>query len=295
MYKVTGRWPHQDSVKVEWNLGKRCNYDCAYCPAEIHDNVSPHTDIEILKATVDRLVAIGKPIRLSFTGGEPTVHPRFAELLEYCRTAGISWISVTTNGTRRADWYLAQPVDQWVYSIHFEQEYWRVIDTVIQVHGSWTGGIVVNVMAQHDNMTAVKSTSTEFKSAGIPHGIRRVRWTDGDHDIFDDSRYLPDDLEWIKNQESTVKPNCIIDGVQMYHANDIIKLHLNKYRGWQCAAGIESLMINWDGEVYRATCRVGGSQGNIYSSTFILPSQTVVCDRNWCTCAADIPLSKQLS
>ena len=51
MFKVTSRWPHQNSVKVEWNLGKRCNYDCSYCPSSIHDNTSAHTDIEVLKAT----------------------------------------------------------------------------------------------------------------------------------------------------------------------------------------------------------------------------------------------------
>ena len=50
MFSVENRWPHyRDSVKVEWNLGKRCNYDCSYCPAEIHDNFSKHTDIKILK------------------------------------------------------------------------------------------------------------------------------------------------------------------------------------------------------------------------------------------------------
>jgi hypothetical protein len=51
-------------------------------------------------------------------------------------------------------------------------------------------------------------------------------------------------------------------------------------------------MINWDGEVHRATCRVGGSLGNIYNGTFEHPSQAVICTRKWCTCAADIPLTK---
>ena len=50
MFKVEHLYPHiQQSVKVEWNLGKRCNYDCSYCPPVIHDNTSPHTDIQILK------------------------------------------------------------------------------------------------------------------------------------------------------------------------------------------------------------------------------------------------------
>ena len=50
MFRVEHLYKHvQESVKVEWNLGKRCNYDCSYCPAEIHDNFSKHTDIKILK------------------------------------------------------------------------------------------------------------------------------------------------------------------------------------------------------------------------------------------------------
>ena len=53
-------------------------------------------------------------------------------------------------------------------------------------------------------------------------------------------------------------------------------------------------MINWDGEVHRATCRVGGSLGNIYEGTFVAPTEPVVCTRDWCTCAADIPLTKFL-
>jgi MoaA/NifB/PqqE/SkfB family radical SAM enzyme len=83
MYKVKSRWNHQDSIKIEWNIGKRCNYDCSYCPSVIHDNSSPHTDINILKATVDTLCDLEKPIRLSLTGGEPCVHPRIEELIAY--------------------------------------------------------------------------------------------------------------------------------------------------------------------------------------------------------------------
>ena len=87
MYKVANRWDHASAIKVEWNLGKRCNYDCSYCPSEIHDNTSPHTNIEILKETVDKLASLGKSIRLSFTGGEPTVNPAFIPFANYIKQA----------------------------------------------------------------------------------------------------------------------------------------------------------------------------------------------------------------
>lgn len=292
MYKITSKWPHQSSVKVEWNLGKRCNYDCSYCPSSIHDNSSSHTDIEALRATVDKLITLGKPVRLSFTGGEPCVHPKFDQLVKYCKHVGISWISVTTNGTLPFEFYSALEVDQIVFSIHLEFDWKRVFNTVESVVNLTNKKIVAQIMAHHDHMDAVLQLRARCLLAHIPNTIRRIRWTEGDHDLFDDLRYHPDDLTWIKEQESTVQGNCIIDGTQVIHANDVIKLHLNKYKGWTCNAGLESLMINWDGDVHRATCRVGGSLGNIYKGTFLQPVDHVICDRNFCTCAADIPLSK---
>ena len=71
MFRVEHLYKHvQESVKVEWNLGKRCNYDCSYCPAEIHDNFSKHTDIKILKNAVDDLIGsmpdLRTKVRISF-------------------------------------------------------------------------------------------------------------------------------------------------------------------------------------------------------------------------------------
>lgn len=292
MFKVTSRWPHQNSIKVEWNLGKRCNYDCSYCPSSIHDNSSDHTDIEILKSTIDKLTSLNKPIRLSFTGGEPCVHPKFDELIRYAKHKGISWISVTTNGTRPYEFYASLPVDQYVFSIHFEYDWMRVVNTLRTVVEKTKINVIGQIMAHHDMMAFVKSVRHVLNSDQIPNTVRRIRWTEGDHDLFDDMRYHPDNLSWIKEQESTVKGNCVIDNEQVMHANDVIKLHLNKYKGWTCNAGIESLMINWDGDVHRATCRVGGSLGNIYNNTFVTPSAPIVCDRNFCTCASDIPITK---
>ena len=292
MFKVTSRWPHQGSVKVEWNIGKRCNYDCSYCPSSIHDNTSPHTDIEILKATVDKLSKMGKPIRLSFTGGEPCVHPDFDELVRYCKHVGISWISVTTNGTRPYEFYASLPVDQYVFSLHLEYDWLRVYDTMSKVADMTKIKLIAQIMCHHEHMDAAYTLFARCLQAHIPCTLRRIRWTEGDHNLFDDMRYHPDDLKWIKKQESTVQGNCVIDDQQIIHANDVIKLHLNKYKDWTCNAGLESLMINWDGEVHRATCRVGGSLGNIYEGTFIVPTESIKCTRDYCTCSADIPLTK---
>lgn len=294
MYKITSIWPHQDTIKIEWNLGKRCNLDCGYCPDFIHDNYSSHTNINILKSTVDKLILFQKPIRLSLTGGEPTVHPQIEELAKYIKEKGISWLSITTNATRRSDWYLRQEeyFDQYVFSLHFEKDWERLLDTILIVSEHSIRKNLVHVMAHHKYIEEVKLAVHTLQMFNIPYVVRRVRWTEGNHDLFDDMRYHPDDLNWIKENTATAKSNCIIDDQLPMHANDIIKLHMNQFKNWSCNAGIESLMINWDGEVYRATCRVGDNLGNIYTSKFIIPEDPVICTRNWCTCEADIPLTK---
>ncbi len=302
MFKVESRWGHQEFIKVEWNLGKRCNYDCSYCPAAIHDNFSPHTDLEILKKTVDKLCTLGKPIRLSLTGGEPCVHPHIEQLIRYIKEKNI-WLSITTNGTRKPLWYQMQQVDQYVFSLHFEYDWPTILYTIKTVSENSNGiHTLVNVMCHQDKMKDVRTAYHILRANDIRFNLRRVRWTEGDHDLFDDMRYDQNDLDWILKQNSTVEPNTVLwyhrdkdgDVAEWHHANDVIKKHLNQYKGWTCNAGLESLMINWDGDVHRSTCRVGGSLGNIYEGTFGVPTEPVICDRNYCTCAADIPLTKTL-
>lgn len=294
MDKITSRWGHQNSLSVMWNLGKRCNYDCTYCPASIHDNHSPHTDIEILKRTIDKICETTRPVRFTFTGGEPTVHPKFEQLLQYLRARDVSWVSLTTNGTRTATWYVDNE-KYWnhiLFSLHYESDYQRVVDTILEYKKQGEKNFFVNVMAHHNYMEAVKTTIELFDAHNVKYAVRRIRWGEEDHDVFDDNKYEDADLDWLLSKDATADPNCIIDDKEIMHANDVIKQHKNQFKGWQCSIGLESLMINWDGEVHRATCRVGGSMGNIYQGTFVHPMKEIICNRNYCTCAADIFITK---
>lgn len=295
MFKVTSKWPHQNSIHVEWNLGKRCNLDCAYCPAEIHDTHSPHTNIKVLMDTIDALNELDKPVRLSLTGGEPCVHPDIEDLIEHAYQR-LDWVNVTTNGLRPGEWYARQLVSHYVFSLHFDNEHWeRALSNIVlfaQINEDQDHiPFQVNVMAHHEHMENVKLAIARLHGHNVPYVIRRIRWTEK-HDWFDDMRYKEKDLEWILKNTATALPNCVVDDEIQIHANDIIKEHKNQFEGWTCSAGVESLMINWDGEVHRATCRVGGSLGNIYDGSFEPPESWITCTRKWCTCAADIPLTK---
>jgi len=81
--------------QVTWDLGRRCNYDCSYCPTHRHDNFSPHATLYELKKNADftlRYIDIYMRYRsykhasINFTGGEPTVNPNFIEFIEYLKS-----------------------------------------------------------------------------------------------------------------------------------------------------------------------------------------------------------------
>jgi sulfatase maturation enzyme AslB (radical SAM superfamily) len=104
-----------DPFMITWDIGRRCNFDCSYCPAHRHDNFSSHASLQDLKCTAEFLFQyietvaqyrLSKDFHVSFTGGEPTVNPKFIELVSYLRSRYADDfqnkfnlnLSLTTNG-----------------------------------------------------------------------------------------------------------------------------------------------------------------------------------------------------
>jgi sulfatase maturation enzyme AslB (radical SAM superfamily) len=80
--------------QVTWDTGRRCNYDCSYCPAHRHDNFSPHATLDDLIKNSDFVLEYVnlymtyrdyKRASISFTGGEPTVNPNFIPFAKYIK------------------------------------------------------------------------------------------------------------------------------------------------------------------------------------------------------------------
>jgi len=88
--------------QILWDLGRKCNYDCSYCWTSVHNRTDDHKDYELLIQTIDTLVekwAYYEPIRWNFGGGEPTLHPKFLDVLKHLKDKN-QWTMVTSNGTR---------------------------------------------------------------------------------------------------------------------------------------------------------------------------------------------------
>jgi MoaA/NifB/PqqE/SkfB family radical SAM enzyme len=73
---------------------RRCNLSCTYCNQ--YDQVSNPVPTAELKRRIDELARLGT-LGITFTGGEPLMHPEIAELVRYARTRS-RVVTVNTNG-----------------------------------------------------------------------------------------------------------------------------------------------------------------------------------------------------
>lgn len=81
-------------VKLIFELTNRCNFSCVHC---IRAEDGPHHDLPM--AIVNKVlteVQAYQPVQLvAFTGGEPTLHPQFAEIVELVTSHGYRFTFVT--------------------------------------------------------------------------------------------------------------------------------------------------------------------------------------------------------
>ena len=77
-----------------------------------------------------------------------------------------------------------------------------------------------------------------------------------------------------------------------YSHEEIHSRQLNNWKTWWCAAGISSLYISHDGNVFNGTCQVGGWKGNIFNDGMAFQKTWIECTANSCACGSDMQVPK---
>ena len=81
----------------------RCNLTCPVCYAGSSPSNGEHRSLETIGWMMDELVKNeGQPDIVQLSGGEPTIHPQFFEILDLAKQKPIRHLMVNTNGIRIA-------------------------------------------------------------------------------------------------------------------------------------------------------------------------------------------------
>lgn len=166
---------------VHWFLGKRCNYDCSYCPSHIHDAVSPFIDLDQALSFCDRVDVHcqqrSNHSKWAFTGGEPFVDPNFLTLANHIRHLGsYAQMNVVTNGSMPLEIYqqAANVFTGITVSLHLErsmQEINRTLQNLPKISGTF---LSVNLMFLPGQIDWVRDIARELDHNHIPWVLRKI-------------------------------------------------------------------------------------------------------------------------
>ena len=89
----------QHSCLTVIEVTDRCNLSCPTCYASSSPHYGRHRTLEEIKKMLDVIVKNeGEPDVVQISGGEPTIHPQFFEILDYAKTLPIRHLMLNTNG-----------------------------------------------------------------------------------------------------------------------------------------------------------------------------------------------------
>ena len=93
----------QHSCLTVIEVTDRCNLSCPTCYAMSSPHYGRHRTLEEIEQMFDVIVANeGEPDVVQISGGEPTVHPQFFEILAIAKSKPIKHLMLNTNGIRIA-------------------------------------------------------------------------------------------------------------------------------------------------------------------------------------------------
>jgi 7,8-dihydro-6-hydroxymethylpterin dimethyltransferase len=93
----------QHSCLTLVELTDRCNLACPICYADSGADHQQHRSLALIEKMLDAIVANeGEPQIVQLSGGEPTIHPQFFEVMDLVKMKPIKHLMINTNGVRIA-------------------------------------------------------------------------------------------------------------------------------------------------------------------------------------------------
>lgn len=113
-YKVMNHWEKFKDVvdgkfiypiTVEFSITNKCNSKCLFCnDRKLRNKYYEELPVDIVKKNLTDMSRVGVKGVVFEGGGEPTVHPDFAEIITYAKSLGFQ-VGLITNGYKLKDYY----------------------------------------------------------------------------------------------------------------------------------------------------------------------------------------------
>lgn len=324
MRKIKAINGDQDRLNIYWNLTNWCNFSCTYCSKDAKSGslVPFQPPIDDLLAFCRKLGEIrehgNKRIELNISGGEPTVHQGFAQILSNIHP--MIHTIVTTNGSRPTAWWKTLPVlpDHSIFSIHAQSKLDRIIASAEYLISEGKSVAFNCCMDANDWDRAVNHYTLLSERFGHRARKKMINDLDAGGNYQTDPQVLTDEqAEFMRAPHAHHDPypdntrRCLErntaklgsdkaeivyeDGgseIQStgYARSAITRNNHHHFKGWLCHAGMETFHVTPTGDVWAGICKMK-KLCTIYD--FSMATHPLICRRTTCICPGDITATKR--
>lgn len=297
---------------ISWILGRFCNYKCSYCWPHARSDKYDFYDMEVYKKTIDEIKRQARDngfteFHWSFSGGEPTAYKGLLDLVKYLddQIAPYQSIHMTTNLSPGNNWWRnwcesTELLQRRSITASFHSEFAKEQefgDKCLQLINS---GVLVTV-----NQVMVPETFWEhyermqrFSKRGINVTLKPQSDPTASYVVKD---YTEEMIKILREEFQQEVQGDKVHQIKLYDNNQNEYLfdqaerfnafNFNKFRGWYCNAGYQSVVIRGN-EVKRAHSCNDFSLGNIIDG-FDLNKSSKRCFTASCVSSADSKIPKE--
>ena len=272
-----------NELKIQWNIGNDCNYNCGYCHTDLKNGSNPFPNLDKLRVGFDNIVGQTQPfslVKMELTGGEITQSPAIKEFL-VTKIPKINF-RIYSNGSADVAWWeeVRPNIYQMDLTYHPSSDLTHFVSVVKAINKIAGEGLNLIIAAPHNNWDKAIQAYTELKPFNPTLQMLYTNFARGNNNYFG----------YTESQWSQFRT---LSGIEEFKTKEFKKVHrLNNFYGHLCWAGVEQIVINNFGDVYRGWCFSGTSLGNIFNDTFVLDAKPKPCPKTQCNNGFDLDVRK---
>lgn len=281
---------HENILTINWSLGNTCNLNCSYCPDELKDGTTPFPTIDKLRPAFVHLLEQARVfslIKIDISSGEPTACDALKVLMLENTSPDILF-KLQSNGQADLEWW--EKVAPKIYFIELTYHNHTDINHFINVINliKKYSDIHVKIAYTPESWEESQKSLLIIKSLGVPVSMQFLykNFTKGNNQY----------LDYTKNQWDTYYRSLGIDPDKPAQVESTVEFkrikNLNNFYGHLCYAGVNQIIIDNFGYVFRGWCKVNGHMGNIFEGTFKLDNNPKPCSKTQCTNGFDLMAPK---
>lgn len=281
---------------VDWWLMNHCQYQCTYCADILRSGSIALPDWRDCQSAVSVIDQHCRSMKLTahyhLTGGEVTEWPWLGDLLALIKSQG---------GRTRIRTNASLGVDQWqqivscldTVNLEYHPEFANPAHFLMILSMTRSQGVNASVTV---NMMQDRWAELEQLIAKINHlwpdqaVFKRMLFTDPVSNRVAGA-YSDQQIHKLKRQTGPLLLTLRDGSTEYTDYQTLVLEQKNQFRDWFCWSGVEQIIIDAYGRVYRGHCRQGGKLGSI-SEGFTIAKDPHQCLTLECRNSFDIDSTK---